>query len=125
MNHMPAFANPFQGNVNRKMNEEELIQAVRLNIAGELEAIYLYDAHVQATDNEIAKKVIADIRDEEKAHVGELMTLLRVLDPKEAELFASGEEEVREMLEDLGISISTEETSDDVPPAETVGSLID
>ena len=122
---MPAFANPFQGNVNRKMNEEELIQAVRLNIAGELEAIYLYDAHVQATDNEIAKKVIADIRDEEKAHIGELMTLLRVLDPKEAELFASGEEEVREMLEDLGISISTEETSDDVPPAETVGSLID
>ncbi|WP_334159800.1 demethoxyubiquinone hydroxylase family protein [Muricomes intestini] len=122
---MPAFANPFQGNVNRKMNEEELIQAVRLNIAGELEAIYLYDAHVQATDNEIAKKVIADIRDEEKAHIGELMTLLRVLDPKEAELFASGEEEVREMLEDLGISISTEDTSADVTPAKTVGSLID
>ncbi|HAX50759.1 MAG TPA: ubiquinone biosynthesis protein COQ7, partial [Lachnospiraceae bacterium] len=105
--------------------EEELIQAVRLNIAGELEAIYLYDAHVQATDNEIAKKVIADIRDEEKAHIGELMTLLRVLDPKEAELFASGEEEVREMLEDLGISISTEDTSADVTPAKTVGSLID
>ena len=122
---MPAFANPFQGNVNRKMNEEELIQAVRLNIAGELEAIYLYDAHVQATDNEIAKKVIADIRDQEKAHIGELMTLLRVLDPKEAELFASGEEEVREMLEDLGISISTEDTSADVTPAKTVGSLID
>ena len=122
---MPAFANPFQGNVNRKMNEKELIQAVRLNIAGELEAIYLYDAHVQATDNEIAKKVIADIRDEEKAHVGELMTLLRVLDPKEAELFASGEEEVREMLEDLGISISTEDTSADATPAKTVGSLID
>ena len=122
---MPAFANPFQGNVNRKMSEEELIQAVRLNIAGELEAIYLYDAHVQATDNEIAKKVIADIRDEEKAHVGELMTLLRVLDPKEAELFASGEEEVREMLEDLGISISSEEASNDVSPAETVGSLLD
>lgn len=122
---MPAFANPFQGNVNRKMSEEELIQAVRLNIAGELEAIYLYDAHVQATDNEIAKKVIADIRDEEKAHVGELMTLLRVLDPKEAELFASGEEEVREMLEDLGISISSEETPEDTPPSETVGSLLD
>ncbi|WP_334137500.1 hypothetical protein [Muricomes intestini] len=53
------------------------------------------------------------------------MTLLRVLDPKEAELFASGEEEVREMLEDLGISISTEDTSADVTPAKTVGSLID
>jgi len=76
---MPSFANPFTGNVNRKMTKEELIQAVRLDIAGELEAIYLYDAHVQATDDEFAKKVISDIRDEEKAHVGELMTLLRDL----------------------------------------------
>lgn len=42
---MPNFANPFQGNVNRKLTKEELIQAVRLDIAGELEAIYLYDAH--------------------------------------------------------------------------------
>lgn len=102
---MPNFANPFQGNVNRKLTTEELIQAIRLDIAGELEAIYVYDAHVQATDNEMAKKVISDIRDEEKAHVGELMTLLRALDPKEAELFASGEEEVREMLSELGIAI--------------------
>lgn len=76
---MPNFANPFQGNVNRKLTKEELIQAVRLDIAGELEAIYLYDAHVQATDDEVAKMVISDIRDEEKAHVGELMTLLRYL----------------------------------------------
>ena len=37
---MPNFANPFQGNVNRKLTKEELIQAVRLDIAGELEAIY-------------------------------------------------------------------------------------
>lgn len=102
---MPAFANPFQGNVERKLTDEELIQAIRLDIAGELEAIYLYDAHVQATDNELAKKVIADIRDEEKTHVGELMTLLRALDPKEAEHYASGEAEVREMLSELGISV--------------------
>jgi rubrerythrin len=101
---MPAFANPFQANVERKLTKEELIQAIRLDIAGELEAIYLYDAHVQATDNEMAKKVIADIRDEEKAHMGELMTLLRALDPREAELFASGESEVKEMFEELGIS---------------------
>jgi rubrerythrin len=115
---MPNFANPFQGNVNRKLTKEELIQAVRLDIAGELEAIYLYDAHVQATDDVVAKKVIADIRDEEKAHVGELMTLLRHLDPVEAEHFASGEQEVREMLEELGIA------KDDSAPGTTVGSLI-
>lgn len=121
---MPNFSNPFQGNVNRKMTKEELIQAIRLNIAGELEAIYVYDAHVQATDNEIAKKVIADIRDEEKAHVGELMELLRILDPTEADLFASGQQEVREMLEELGINVPKEEKNNDSNSA-TVGSLLD
>lgn len=123
---MPNFANPFQGNVDRKMTKEELIQAVRLDIAGELEAIYLYDSHVLATDNASAKKIIADIRDEEKAHVGELMALLKILDPREAEHFASGETEVSEMMEELNIQIpEVEETSNHEQSAhKTVGSLI-
>ncbi len=100
---MPAFANPFQGNVERKMTMEELIQAIRLDIAGELEAIYIYNAHVQATDDVRAQKVISDIRDEEKIHVGELMTLLRVLDPNEIVKFNAGEAEVKELLGDTGI----------------------
>lgn len=121
---MPAFANPFQGNVERKMTTQELIQAIRLNIAGELEAIYVYDAHVQATDNALAKKVIGDIRDEEKAHVGELMTLLRALDPKEADFFASGESEVHEMLAELGISPPGASQSAN-SGASTIGSLVE
>jgi len=119
---MPSFANPFQANVPRKMNKEELIQAIRLDIAGELEAIFLYDAHVQATDIEIAKKVIGDIRDEEKAHVGELMTLLYALDPEEAEHFASGKAEVQEMMEELGLP-APKTAADGSEP--TVGSLKD
>ena len=95
---MPAFANPFQGNIERKMTKDELIQALRLDIANELEAIYVYDAHVNATDDAAAKKVIGDIRDEEKVHVGELMTLLRTLNPTEMALFISGEAEVKKML---------------------------
>jgi uncharacterized protein len=122
---MPNFPNPFQGNVNRKISKAELIQAIRLDIAGELEAIFVYDAHVQATDDLLAKKVISDIRDEEKAHVGELMALLRILDPEEAEYFESGEEEVREMLEVLGISNSgTSKPCSTTPVQSTVGSLI-
>lgn len=122
---MPAFANPFQGNVERKLTKEELIQAIRLDIASELEAIYLYDAHVQATDNQMAKKVIADIRDEEKAHVGELMTLLRTLDPTEADFFASGEAEVKEMLSDLGITVPKSGEAPASGSSATVGSLSD
>jgi rubrerythrin len=118
---MPAFANPFSGNVPRKISKAELIQAIRIDIAGELEAIYLYEAHVLATDDLLAKTVLADIRDEEKAHIGELMTLLRHLDPEEAAHFASGESEVREMMEDLGINPD----ADTLPGAATVGSLLD
>lgn len=122
---MPNFANPFQGNVNRKLTKEELIQAIRLDIAGELEAIFLYDAHVQAIDDPVAIKVISDIRDEEKAHVGELMTLLRILDPEEAKHFVSGEEEVKEMLEALGMKdagIIKKELPNEAQS--TIGSLI-
>lgn len=119
---MPSFANPFQANVPRKMTKQELIQAIRLDIAGELEAIYIYDAHVQATDIELAKKVIGEIRDEEKAHVGELMTLLNALDPEEAAHFASGKAEVQEMMEELGLAASP--TGGDAGSG-TVGSLLD
>lgn len=101
---MPAFADPFSGNINRQISKEELIQAVRLDIAGELEAIFLYDAHAQATDDELARKVLSDIRNEEKAHVGELFTLLKHLDPTMAENLRSGESEVAEMMTELGIS---------------------
>ncbi|MCH4229037.1 MAG: demethoxyubiquinone hydroxylase family protein [Bacilli bacterium] len=98
---MPTFVDPFIANVERKLTKEELVQALRLDIAGELEAIYLYDAHVQATDDPRAKAVLSDIRDEEKIHMGELITLMRTLDPKEAEQFLKGQHEVEELLEEI------------------------
>lgn len=98
---MPCFPNPFIGEVNKKFTKEELIQAIRQDISGELEAIFLYDAHQMAIDNVLAKKVLSSIRDEEKVHVGELFTLLRHLDPTEADLFLEGESEVREIIESL------------------------
>ena len=125
-----AFGDPFAANVERKMTKGELIQAIRADISGELDAIYGYDAHVQATDDPVAIAVLSDIRDEEKAHIGELMTLLRYLDPDKAKHFASGQAEVAEMFEKLGIK--TEETAEtaeaegDDAPAEsklTIGSM--
>ena len=34
------FGNPFSANVERKMTKEELVQAIRADLSGELEAIY-------------------------------------------------------------------------------------
>lgn len=120
---MPAFPNPFSGNVDRKITKAELIQAIRIDIASELEAIYLYEAHALATDDQLVKKVLRDIRDEEKAHVGELTALMRYLDPEMTAHLLSGENEVKEMMEELGIK-----EPELAGPAEasgpTVGSLL-
>jgi len=124
-----AFGDPFAANVDRKMTKGELIQSIRADISGELDAIYGYDAHVQATDDPVAIAVLSDIRDEEKAHIGELMTLLRYLDPDEAKHFASGQ---AEMFEKLGIktdetAAAAEPEAEAAPAASklTIGSLKD
>lgn len=118
---MPAFANPFSGNIDKKMSKQELLQALRIDIASELEAIYLYDAHAHAIDDAVAKKVLMDIRDEEVEHVGELMALMRYLDPSVAGLMQEGEQEVQAMMKELGIS----QTRVNQAAEASVGSLLD
>lgn len=122
---MPSFANPFSGNIPRKISKEELIQAVRLDIAGELEAIFIYDAHAKATDDPRAKKILEDIRDEEKVHVGELMALLKILDPAEGAFFEEGTKEVRELMEQLGEEGDSVSADKKEQVLKTVGSLLD
>lgn len=117
---MPTMPNPFAANLNdKKLTRYDLIQAIRTDIVGELEAIFLYDAHANASDDPLVKAVLSEIRDEERAHCGELYALLRYLDPAEADHLAQGEGEVREMMEKLGISPSSPMGSS----AATVGSL--
>lgn len=57
--------------------------------------------------------------------MGELITLMRHLDPKETEFFLDGEGEVKEMLEDLGIATDGEIAPAPAEPAAapTVGDL--
>ena len=97
---MPEFLNPFSGMVPRKMSKAELIRAIRLNIAAEHEAAHLYLAHADGTDDELAKKVLTDIADEERVHIGEFMELLRRLAPEEAQLLEEGRREVEEIAEE-------------------------
>jgi rubrerythrin len=100
---MPSFPNPFQGNVDRKINKLELKQAIRIDIASELEAIFLYESHAAATDDILVKTVLQDIANEEKAHIGELMMLMRHLEPEMGEFLEDGGAEVEEAMRELGI----------------------
>ena len=98
---MPEFSSPFSGLAkNKKISKEELIRAVRFMIAAEYEDIQLYVQLAESTDNELAAKVLKDIADEERVHVGEFLKLLEHLDPEEMKLYEKGNEEVREMIEE-------------------------
>jgi rubrerythrin len=91
---MALLGNPFVGNVPKQMTEGELIQAIRVDIAGELEAIIGYEAHAMSTTDERVKKVLNHIADEERQHVGELQQLLYLLSPNDMQQTEKGRQEI-------------------------------
>ncbi|NAZ25035.1 MAG: rubrerythrin [Thermofilum sp.] len=91
--------NPIEIPSGKKLSREELIQAVRLSIIAELDAINLYLQLSSATDDPLAKKVFEDIAREEKTHVGEFLTLLEKLDPEQVKELEKGKKEVKELEE--------------------------
>jgi rubrerythrin len=99
---MPEFVNPFSGVVpDRKLTLEELVRAIRLNIAAEHEAVHLYMAHADATDHALAKKVLVDIANEERVHAGEFQRLLEILTGDEDKWMEEGKAEVSELAAEL------------------------
>lgn len=91
---MALLGNPFVGNVPKEMSPDETIQALRVDIAGELEAIIGYEAHAQSTRDVRVQKVLYHIADEERQHVGELQQLLYLLCPKEMEHMEKGKQSI-------------------------------
>ena len=81
----------------RKLGKSGVAQALRLAIIGELDAINLYLQLAEAVDDESVRKVLEDIAEEEKVHVGELLELLKRFDEEQARALEEGREEVEEL----------------------------
>ena len=97
---MAEFINPFSGVIpDRKLTDRELTRGIRLTLSAEQEAVHLYEALADATDNELAREVLQDIANEERVHAGEFQRLLNILLPDEEKLLAKGAEEVDELAE--------------------------
>ena len=80
-----------------KFTDREITRALRVAINAENDAIKQYETIVDATDNEKIKKVLQDLSDEERVHVGELQKLLVDLLPDEQELLDEVKKEVEEI----------------------------
>lgn len=84
--------NPTDISTNTKVQSD--VEALRLALIGELDAINLYNQMANATSNPKMADVLKDIADEEKVHVGELQKLLDELDPNNKQKRQEGEKEV-------------------------------
>lgn len=99
---MPEFSHPFAGNnLDRTLSHGEILRAVRFSIAAEFEAIQLYMQIAESTDNELVKKVMIDVANEEREHAGEFLKVLIEIEPDEMKYYKEGVEEVKEMMEEL------------------------
>jgi rubrerythrin len=99
---MPEFTNPFAGmNAPRKLTKDELIRAIRFDIAAEYEAVQLYRQLADSTGDKLAQAVLRDIAEEEVVHAGEFLRLLKYLEPDEQKSYEKGYKEVEDMIKKL------------------------
>jgi rubrerythrin len=74
-------------------------QILRAAIIGELDAINLYEQMAYLTENENLRKVLLDVANEEKTHIGEFQAMLLRIDPEQVKELKKGKAEVDELTE--------------------------
>lgn len=95
---MSQFMNPSVVQTNsKKLTMREVTRALRQAIAAEEEAIHLYEFIVDLSPNELVKKVMQDIANEEKVHVGEILAVLNRLLSDEEGFIQEGMNEIEEI----------------------------
>ena len=98
-NQEKELQNENSDNTERKLTKEELIRAIRFNIASEYEAIQLYDQLAESIDDKNAIKLLREISDDEKVHAVNFLKLLKTLDPDEGRFYEQGFDEACEIID--------------------------
>jgi uncharacterized protein len=120
---MPEFSHPFVGMVpERKLTIAELVRTLRIDVAAEEDATHLYMAQADATENALARKVLIDIADEERVHVGEFQRLIQLLTGDEDKWLKDGAAEVDSMAAEVN-QPKQEKAAPSGADAPTIGSL--
>ena len=74
-------------------------EIARLGIIAEFDAINLYEQMANLASDPGLKRVLEDIANEEKTHVGEFLEMLKRLDPRQVKELENGRKEVKELTE--------------------------
>jgi rubrerythrin/uncharacterized linocin/CFP29 family protein len=123
--------NPVEITREKKLSVEELSDALRIAIAAEIDAVNLYLQFARSVEDPSVKKVFEDIADEEKVHIGEFLTMLQKIDPRQREALSRGSEEVERLIKGSEASpgsldnASKEKKDDNKDPLNDAEKLID
>ena len=75
----------------KKNMDNKILNNLRQDLVGELEAINQYQEHIDEIDDEEIKKVLTHIMNDEKEHVAELTKVIRKIDEIQEEKFQKEE----------------------------------
>lgn len=98
---MPELTNPFKMLPDRKLNKVELVATIRQAVIAEHDAAAQYRLQAEATDDPLVKKVLIDISNEERVHIGELTHLLEYLTEDEDKFVQDGRDEADKAAREL------------------------
>ena len=71
--------------------ENKILNNLRQDLVGELEAINQYQEHIDEINDEEIKKILIHIMNDEKEHVAELTKIIRKIDAIQEEKFQKEE----------------------------------
>jgi len=92
---MTDLINPYSGVT---FADEETVQALRVGAISELDAINLYQAHLNTIADPEARKLLEHVRDQEKEHLAEFISLIGRMDPDQADYLTSLQESGQTVL---------------------------
>lgn len=78
-----------------KTSDENILRQAMI---AELDAVSLYEQLARSTTNSQVKKLLLDVAQEEKVHVGEFQAMLERLDKKHKPALDDGQAEVKDLL---------------------------
>ena len=82
----------------KNTNNFELLQQVRTDLVGEIQAVNQYEQHYQSTNDPIAKQTWKNIKNDELTHIGQLLALWNYLDASEQQLIEQGINEFMKII---------------------------
>ncbi len=85
---------------NENLSKEDLVRALRCMIVAEFDAINLYQKLSESTDNPMVKRIMTEVANDERRHVGSFLKMLVEVEPSEEQFYQDGIVEADKLIKE-------------------------